>query len=185
MDASSGRTLGIIAIIVLVLLLAWPIKYLLFAPVGIVHGLTNGFRIHHVDGDWVWAWPWIGLAGLFGLALLAVWILILIWVYKDAEKRGMSGPIWVLVVFFVHLIGLLIYFIVRSDHPIRASGGASPTAAPAAPASGDSCPKCGKPADKDHVYCPACGEALKKTCPKCKREVQREWKACPNCGQKL
>ncbi len=182
MNASSGRTLGIIAIIVLILLLAWPVRYILFAPVGIVHGISNGFHFRHLDGDgnWSWAWPWIGLAGLLAAAALVVWILILIWVYRDAEKRGMSGPIWVLVVLFVHLIGLLIYFIVRADHPIKTQAG---EASPAQ--TGPACPKCGKPVDNEHAYCPSCGAALKKVCPKCGREVEPGWKACPYCGQKL
>ncbi len=176
MDASTGRTLGIIAVILLVLLIAWPVKYILFAPVGIVHGVFNGFHLRHFDGSDSWAWPWIGLAGFFALAALVVWIAVLVWVYKDAEKRRMSGPLWVLIVFFVHLIGLLIYFLVRADHPIP-----SREVPPSAPV----CPKCGKPVDKDHAYCFSCGEPLKRACSKCGHEIQPDWKACPNCGQQL
>jgi RNA polymerase subunit RPABC4/transcription elongation factor Spt4 len=110
------------------------------------------------------------------LAALLVWIAITVWVYKDAEKRGMSGALWALVVFFAHLIGLLVYFLIRTDHPVFVKEDGSP-----APA----CPKCGKTAGRDHAFCPSCGEQLQPGCPKCKKSVQPDWKACPYCGQKL
>ncbi len=179
MNASAGKTLGIIAIVLLVLILAGSVRHFFFAPIGFARGWFNGFHVRHIDSGDYWAWPWIGFAVFVGLAMLAIWIAILIWVYRDAEKRGMNGAIWVLVAIFLHLIGLLIYFIVRSDHPVK-SGPAAP-----APAAANGCPKCGKPIDRDHAYCPACGEALKKVCPKCGREAQPGWKACPHCGQKI
>ncbi len=188
MNASAGKTLGIIAIILLILILAGPIRHFFFAPAGFARGWFSGLHLRHFDGSDAWAWPWVGFAVFFGLALLAVWIAILIWVYRDAEKRGMNGAIWVLVALFLHLLGLLIYFIVRADHPVKSASTTPASPAPPAPASSaaaDVCPKCGKPVDKSYAYCPTCGEALKRVCPKCGREVQPGWKACPNCGQKL
>src|SRR3989442_8419688 len=44
-------------------------------------------------------------------------LLIAIWVYRDAESRGMSGVLWLLVVLVAGVIGLFIYFLVRGDHP--------------------------------------------------------------------
>jgi len=180
MDASTAKTVGIIAVILLVLMVSWPLKYLLFAPVGVVHGIFNGFHFRHLEGVDSWSWPWIGFLGFVGLAAFLVWVAIIVWVYKDAERRGMSGPLWALIVFFVHLIGLLIYFLVRADHRI-----ASPPQAGAQAPQSPACPKCGKPTDKDHTYCPSCGERLQPICPKCGKEVQSAWKACPHCGQKL
>lgn len=60
------------------------------------------------------------LAG--GICLLAiVWfviaILICIWVYKDAESRGMNGVLWLIVVLVAGLLGLIIYLIVRKEKP--------------------------------------------------------------------
>ena len=47
----------------------------------------------------------------------AIWfiigILICIWVYRDAQSRGMSGLLWALVTFFLSIIGLIIYLVVR------------------------------------------------------------------------
>ena len=85
MNASSAKTLGIVAVILLVLMVAWPLKYLLFAPVGVVHGIFNGFHFRHFEGGDSWSWPWIGFLGFFGLVAFLVWIAIIVWVYKDAE----------------------------------------------------------------------------------------------------
>jgi len=44
-------------------------------------------------------------------------ILILVWVYKDAKKRGASGALWVIVVLFTGIIGLIIWLVVRPPEP--------------------------------------------------------------------
>ncbi len=117
MNASTAKTLGIILVVFIILMVVWPLKYLLFAPAGVFHGLSNGW--HDFRGDGAWAWPLIGFAGLFGLLFLAFWVVIIVWVYKDAEKRGMNAIVWALVVFFLHFLGLIIYMLIRSEHPVR------------------------------------------------------------------
>jgi heme/copper-type cytochrome/quinol oxidase subunit 2 len=61
---------------------------------------------------------------LFGLGLLfclipIVWfiiaILLCIWVYRDAESRGMNGVLWLIVVLIAGIIGLIIYLVVRKE----------------------------------------------------------------------
>ena len=42
--------------------------------------------------------------------VLVLSILLGVWVYRDAEKRGMSGVLWLLVVLIAGIIGLVIYF---------------------------------------------------------------------------
>jgi hypothetical protein len=156
MDNSTGKTLALVAVILLVLLIAWPLRYILMAPVGIVHSLADGFHGRpHFRGDF-WAWPWLGFAGLFVAAALIFWLVVIIWVYRDAEKHGLSGPLWAVIVFFVHVVGLLIYLLVRSDHPIPAPAPApAPQAAPPR-----TCPKCGRTVEPSHAYCPFCGRKL-------------------------
>jgi uncharacterized protein YqgC (DUF456 family) len=55
--------------------------------------------------------------GILGLLCPLIWfilaILIAIWVYKDAESRGMSGVLWLIIVIIAGIIGLIIYFVVR------------------------------------------------------------------------
>jgi len=57
-----------------------------------------------------------GLLGLLGLSFILIlffWYYIVVWVAKDANKRGTSGTLWGILAFFLGLIGLLIYLIVR------------------------------------------------------------------------
>lgn len=103
-----------------------------------------------------------------------IWLLISIWVYNDAERNGMSGILWGLLVFFGNLIALIIYLIVRSSTSSSVVG-----------ASKKSCPQCKSPIQPDFTVCPHCGASLRNTCPKCHKNVQNNWKLCPYCGESL
>jgi len=197
MNASTGKILGIIFLVLVVFFAVGAIRFLFFAPAGVIHGVFNGWDGFHWDRIWNWGWPWVGFVGLFGLAVLAFWIAVVVWVYRDAEKRGMNAAIWALVVLFTHLVGLIIYAIVRGSHPIPMSAGGVPPVsgpapfrpAPSSPApSGPppaGCPHCGKPAGRDQNFCAHCGARLRPACLKCGAEIRPEWKACPSCGEKL
>ncbi len=51
----------------------------------------------------------------------AIWfiidILIMIYMYKDAKKRGKSGVLWLIIGFFLGILGLIIWLIVRPPEP--------------------------------------------------------------------
>ena len=51
------------------------------------------------------------------LILLVINILILVWVYRDANRRGANGALWAVLTFFFGLIALIIYLIVRPKDP--------------------------------------------------------------------
>ncbi|MCK4424571.1 hypothetical protein KAU93_02710 [Candidatus Bathyarchaeota archaeon] len=65
------------------------------------------------QGEWL-----IGL-GLLILLIPIVWfiiaILLCIWVYRDAQSRGMNGALWLIIVLIAGIIGLIIYLVVRGD----------------------------------------------------------------------
>lgn len=52
---------------------------------------------------------------LFSVVFLILWIGSLIWVYQDAEKRGKSGCIWLLLLWFTWPIGLFAYLVLRDQ----------------------------------------------------------------------
>jgi uncharacterized membrane protein YhaH (DUF805 family) len=56
---------------------------------------------------------------LFIIGLFVVWILLAVWVYRDAKKRGMEATLWLLLVLLTGIIGLIVYLIVRREHPIQ------------------------------------------------------------------
>ncbi len=114
-----------------------------------------------------------GALCFFLIAWLIIFILVAVWVYRDAESRGMSGALWLIVVILLGLIGLIVYLIVRSDHPVggyRAPAGmpypayppppqppAPPQAGGVAPAAAGTCRNCGSSLNPGAAFCPRCG----------------------------
>ena len=90
---------------------------------------------------------------------LIIGLLIGIWVYKDAEKRGKSGALWFIIVWITFPIGLIIWFIVRP--PI---GGPQTTINQTIQqnyqqqSSDRRCPSCGRGIPNDARVCPYCGK---------------------------
>jgi len=65
-----------------------------------------------------------------GLAWTVVWIILMVWVYKDAKARGMENPaVWLILIIFTHIIGFIIYLVVRPKEKLPEGGeGPPPTA---------------------------------------------------------
>ncbi|MDH7564344.1 MAG: hypothetical protein QHH24_05640 [Candidatus Bathyarchaeota archaeon] len=73
--------------------------------------------------EWL-IWGGLGLFCLIPLIWFIIAILLCIWVYRDAESRGMNGVLWLIIVLIAGILGLIIYLIVRKDK--RSSSGAPP-----------------------------------------------------------
>jgi hypothetical protein len=125
---------------------------------------------------------------LYGLGMMCwviwfiIWILVAIWVYKDAESRGMSGVMWLLIVLLLGLIGIIVYLVVRKPKvmapppypmaPPPAYGApppgyaapppayAPPPPPPGAAPPGMNCRYCGTPVPPGSMVCPRCGGRL-------------------------
>ncbi len=69
--------------------------------------------------------PWDFFSGFGSYAcwiwgiLILIWLAVLVWVYKDAKRRGKSGLLWFLIVLFLNIIGLIIWLIVRPKQRIK------------------------------------------------------------------
>jgi hypothetical protein len=167
---NNSATWAIVILIGLMLLLAFRSVFFVL-PFGFFTGASHVFR----DAG-------RSIGGLFGfiplvfmpLALLALWVLVLVWVYRDAQRRGRNGLLWALLVLIGNVIGLIIYLIIRNESVAR----------PQAPCC-EKCPSCGNPVGVGFTYCPHCGRPIKAVCPACKKPVEAGWKVCPNCGASL
>jgi hypothetical protein len=185
--SNNGKTIALVIIIVILALFAFR-SIFFFLPFGILPGIsrTAGHMGPSISG-WFHESGWIGRIPLLVLpaALIILWGAVLIWVYRDAEKRGMSGILWLLLVLVGNIIGLLVYAIVRSETALgRRNGSGGGATAPPAGAEAK-CPHCGKPVAAEYAFCPHCGKSLKTTCPACGKPVDPSWKACPACGTSL
>ncbi len=51
---------------------------------------------------------------LIGVGLVATWIALLVFVVRDAKNRGTENPVlWLILILFTHVVGLVIYFLAR------------------------------------------------------------------------
>jgi len=183
--SNNGKSIALVIIIVVLALFAFRSIFVLL-PFGAFPGISRTIR---TMANPLHGWPeGFGPFSAIPLIILPVafivlWGAVLIWVYRDAEKRGMSGILWLLLVLIGNVIGLLIYAIVRSETPVkRRQEGATTGEACFAP---EKCPGCGSALAKEYAFCPYCGKNLKKTCPACGKPVDASWKACPACGASL
>ena len=93
---------------------------------------------------------YVSAAKLIGFVVMFfIWLPIVGWVYKDAQKRGGSGALWLIIVIITGIIGLIIWLVVRP--PIGGEKKAADT--------GDRrCPNCGRGIPIDARTCPYCSK---------------------------
>ena len=95
-------------------------------------------------------------------------LLIGVYVYRDAKRRGMNAALWTLIAILApSLIGFIIYLLVRGNY------------------SNLKCPRCDTTVTEQYVVCPKCGAKLKPSCPNCSAPVEPDWTVCPKCAQPL
>ena len=122
---------------------------ILMAMVGLSSIVVAQDYYYTYDEGWLFGLS-AAVCGVFILIWFIIFILIAIWVYRDAEKRGSSGALWLIIVILLGIIGIIIWLIVRP--PI----GGKPTQQ--APGTGRICPACGRPIPMDAQVCPYCGK---------------------------
>ena len=177
MATSTGKTIALIIIVVLIIcFFGLSFSPLGFAPFGIFTGISRVIRLPNLNEISIGSHGlrWTALS-LMSVVLFILWIVVIVWVYRDAERRRMNGVLWALLVFIGNIIGLLIYLIVRSD-----AAHVPPSREPT-----QTCPNCEKSISGNYTYCPHCGKPLEELCSQCKKPVESTWKACPHCGEKL
>lgn len=102
------------------------------------------------------------------LIALTIPVLIGVYVYRDAKRRGMNAVLWTLVaVIAPALVGFIIYLLVRNGY------------------SDLECPRCGAPVMEQYVVCPQCGAKLRPACPSCSGPIEPDWRVCPRCAAPL
>lgn len=102
------------------------------------------------------------------VALLTIPVMIGVYVYRDAKRRGMNAMAWTLIaVVAPALIGFIIYLLVRGNYPDL------------------QCPQCAGSVTEQYTVCPHCGAKLRPACPNCSFPVELDWNVCPKCATLL
>ena len=112
-----------------------------------------------------------GMTALKATAALAMlffcvyWVLIALWMYRDAAKCRLSPLYWGLIGLFTNLIGLIVYKIYKRSMA--------------------TCPTCGAAQSADHLYCSVCGTQLGTRCESCGCKIGPKDSFCHHCGSKI
>ena len=57
---------------------------------------------------------WLIGAIIGGAIFVAIWVLIVQWIYKDAVNKGLNAEIWLLIVLITPIVSWIVYFVVRN-----------------------------------------------------------------------
>ena len=102
------------------------------------------------------------------LLVIGIPIMIGVYVYKDANYRGMNAALWTLIAILAPAFtGFIVYLIVRSSY------------------SNLNCPACDAHVSEQYTACPKCGAILKAVCPGCSFPIEPDWSVCPKCTSPL
>src|SRR6478752_7137768 len=127
------------------------------------------------------------LVALSGAYLFALWVVLVIWAYRDIESRSKSVVTQVfstLMVVLFFIPGVLLYMMLRPRETLDSTFQRSleeeyplqdleeiPL-----------CPSCQHYIHDDFVVCPHCRTELREPCPACSRLVDLRWNVCPYCA---
>jgi hypothetical protein len=112
-------------------------------------------------------WGLFLLALILPAGLIAVFVLLVGYVWGDAHRRRMNAVLWTLLAIFIpNMIGIILYFILRDPLPV-------------------SCPSCAASVPKSQACCTSCGATLASSCPQCHQPVDPSWAHCGGCGAVL
>ncbi|MCU0511880.1 MAG: hypothetical protein MUE40_04840 [Anaerolineae bacterium] len=128
-----------------------------------------------------------GLAVYGGVVLVAFWLAMIIWSYRDMRARSRDALAQVFVAATVAVLnvpGLFIYILLRPRETLSEAYERSleEEALLQEIEEKPSCPGCGGRVLLEWQVCPACHTRLKKPCQVCGYFMELSWTVCPRCA---
>jgi RNA polymerase subunit RPABC4/transcription elongation factor Spt4 len=130
----------------------------------------------------------IMLLAAWGAAfLVALWVSLIFWTYRDIRTRSRDRLIRILSMIIVALLflpGIVIYLILRPAHTVEEEYQHTLEEEALLQSIEDVpvCPGCGRKTRDGWMVCPTCHTRLKKTCHTCRKLMDLSWNLCPYCG---
>jgi len=127
------------------------------------------------------------IGAFFGVYLIAMWIGLVIWTWRDVQARSrelFTQLLSVLMVVFFNIPGILLYFLLRPRETL-AEQYERELAEEALLQDIEEklvCPACQQKVHADFLFCPNCHTRLKRRCDNCHRVTSLRWNICPYCG---
>ena len=122
-----------------------------------------------------------------GAFLVALWLSLVIWTYRDIRRRTRDILIRILAVLVVAVLflpGIVVYLIMRPTRTIEDEYQQTLEEEALLQAIEDVqlCPGCGRRVKEAWIVCPNCHTKLKKSCHQCGKLMELPWNLCPYCG---
>jgi len=122
-----------------------------------------------------------------GAFLIALWLSLVIWTYRDIRARArdpLARILAVLTVAILSIPGLVIYLIIRPSRTLEEEYQQTLEEEALLQSIEDIpvCPGCGRRIQADWMICPGCHTKLKKSCHECGKLMELPWNLCPYCG---
>ena len=119
--------------------------------------------------------------------LVALWLSLVIWTYRDVCLRSRDSLVRLLAVIVVAILflpGIVVYLILRPQHSMDEEYQQSLEEEALLQVIEDSqlCPGCGRRVQENWIICPSCHTKLKKNCHQCGKLMELSWNLCPFCG---
>ena len=127
------------------------------------------------------------LTGLAGAFLVALWLALVIWTYRDMRSRHRDRLVHILAALMVALLnlpGVLVYLILRPARTLEEEYQQTLEEEALLQSIEDQfvCPGCERHTHEDWLVCPSCQTKLRKRCHSCGRLMDLPWNICPYCG---
>lgn len=124
---------------------------------------------------------------LVGAYAAAFWFCLVVWTFRDIQKRSRDVLVQVLATTLVLLFnvpGLILYTILRPPETLAEAYARSLEEESLIQdiEERQSCPSCKRRVQGDFMVCPTCRAQLKRPCGSCNHLLQLGWRICPYCG---
>lgn len=127
------------------------------------------------------------LTAFGGAFLVALWISLIVWTYRDIRGRArdpLVQTLSALLVAVLSLPGVLVYLILRPQRTLEEEYQRTLEEEALLQALEDLplCPGCERRVKDEWQVCPNCHTKLKKSCHHCSKLMELPWNICPYCG---
>ena len=127
------------------------------------------------------------LAAFAGAFIVALWVALIIWTYRDIRSRHRDRLVHILAAVLVALLnlpGVLVYLILRPSRTLEEEYQQTLEEEALLQSIEEQtiCPGCERHIREDWLVCPTCQTKLRKECHSCGRLMELPWDICPYCG---